>query len=199
MPRLRQVPRDAVTDPAIKGQYERIFSGRDPVKEPGTKDGTPGTWWTTGALVPDIHAHQVRNYNIYANPKNAIDPVYRELGQTRAGWLAGSQFVFSQHCKACRAVGLSDEQVAAIPGWKSADCFDDRQRAVLAYTDYLVSERGRVPDAVFEKLKGFLSEEAIFELTYIVTMYEMQSVIARALRLEFDDRDDLVVEIPVPR
>ena len=198
MPRLRQVPKDALTDPALKGQYERIFSGRNPVTEPGTKDGTPGTWWTVSALVPDIHAHQVGNYAIYANPKNAIAPLYRELGQTRAGWLVGSQFVYSQHCKAARSVGLSDEQVAAISSWQTADCFDDRQRAVLAYTDYLVSERGRVPDPVFEKLKSFLSDEAILELTYITTMYKMQATIARALRLEFDDRDEAVVEVPVP-
>jgi hypothetical protein len=31
-------------------------------------------------------------------------------------------------------------------------------------------------------------------LTYIIAMYEMHATIARALRLEMDDRDDPVVE-----
>ena len=34
--------------------------------------------------------------------RGTLDPALRELGQTRAGWLRGSQFVFSQHCKSCR-------------------------------------------------------------------------------------------------
>ena len=57
MTRLRQVPRDEVTSPAVKFAYDQLFGDRDPVAEPGTPDGTPGDWWTTFALVPDILEH----------------------------------------------------------------------------------------------------------------------------------------------
>ena len=66
---------------------------------------------------------------------------------------------------------------------------------MLAYTDALVGGDGRVPDALFEQLKAHFSDEAILELTYITCMYEMHAIISRALRLEFDDRDDPVVEV----
>jgi hypothetical protein len=36
------------------------------------------------------------------------------------------------------------------------------------------------------------------ELTYIVCMYGMHAVMSRALRLEYDDRDDPIVEIAAP-
>ena len=36
------------------------------------------------------------------------------------------------------------------------------------------------------------------EFTYITMMYTMHAVICRALRLEFDDRDDPIVEIAAP-
>ena len=81
-----------------------------------------------------------------------LDPLLRELGQTRAGWLTSSQFVYSQHCKSCRGLGMPEEKIAAIQHWQVADCFDARERALLAYTDYLVDQRGRVPDAVFDAL-----------------------------------------------
>ena len=45
-------------------------------------------------------------------------PELRELGQTRAGWLVGSQFVFSQHCKSCRALGFSEEKIEALKAWQ---------------------------------------------------------------------------------
>ena len=67
---------------------------------------------------------------------------------------------------------------------------------MLAYTDCLVESNGRVPDELFERLRSHLSDEQILELTYITAMYEMHAVICRALRLEFDDRDDPIVEVP---
>ena len=57
---------------------------------------------------------------------------------------------------------------------------------------------GRTPDGVFAALKGFLSDEEIMELTYIVCLYGMHEVMSRALRLEYDDRDDPIVEVPAP-
>src|SRR3546814_10504628 len=60
-------------------------------------------------------------------------PVLRELGQTRAGWVKGSQFVFSQHCKSLRGLGVSEEKIAAIAHWTVADCYNEQERAVLAY------------------------------------------------------------------
>ena len=69
---------------------------------------------------------------------------------------------------------------------------------VLAYADCLALDRGRTPEAVFAALKAFLSDAAILELTYIAGLYAMHAVMARALRLEFDDRDEAVVEVAAP-
>jgi alkylhydroperoxidase family enzyme len=79
-----------------------------------------------------------------------------------------------------------------------ADCFSPLERAVLAYTDALALQHGRVPDGVFDLLKAELSEVAILELTYITGTYVMHAITTRALRLEFDDLDDPCVEVPDP-
>jgi alkylhydroperoxidase family enzyme len=199
MPRLREVPRSEVTDETILRSYNLIFGERDPVAEPGTATGTRGDWWTVFALVPDIFEHAVRGFGIYRNPARKLDPVLRELGQTRAGWAKSSQFVFSQHCKSLRGLKVSEAKIAAIPHWQVADCYDDKERAVLAYADCLALQGGRTPEAVMDKLKSFLSQEEILELTYITCLYDMHAVMVRALRLEFDDRDDPIVEVPAPK
>src|SRR5690606_21733239 len=118
--------------------YDQLFGSRDPVAEPGTATGTRGAWWTVFALVPAVFDHAVRGFGLYQGPGLALDPKLRELGQARAGWARGSQFVFAQHCKALRNVGGTEAQVAAIPAWAVADCFSPVERAVLAYTDALV-------------------------------------------------------------
>ena len=58
---------------------------------------------------------------------------------------------------------------------------------------------GRVPDAVMTALKAELSDEQILELTYITTLYVQHAIMSRALRLEYDDRDEPVTEIGAPR
>ena len=47
-------------------------------------------------------------------------------------------------------------------------------------------------------MRAELSDEAILEFTYITMMYTMHAVISVALRLEYDDRADPVVEIAAP-
>ena len=197
MPRLHPVARADAT-PEIQKMYDLLFGDRDPVAEPGTETGTPGNWWTVFAIVPDVFAHAVAGFQLYRSRRRKLDPKLRELGQIRAGWARASQFVFSQHCKAARSGGLTDEQVEAIPAWSSSNVFSPEERAVLAYTDALVLDGGRVPDELFERLEGFLSHEEILEFSYVTMTYELHATLCRALRLEYDDVDERVVEIPAP-
>ena len=198
MPRLRQIPRAEATAPIVLSMYKRLFGDRDPVAEPGTATGTPGDWWTVFANSPDVLEHACRGFGLYASPNRKVAPELRELGQTRAGWLVGSQFVFSQHCKACRAYGFAPEKIEAIKAWGVSELFTPLERALLAYTDALVQGFGRVDDAVFDVLRQHLSDEAILEFTYITMMYTMHAVISVALRLEFDNRPDPIVEVAAP-
>ncbi|MCH7787939.1 MAG: carboxymuconolactone decarboxylase family protein [Acidobacteria bacterium] len=198
MPRINEVSREDVTAPIVSLMYDFIFGDRDPVAEPGTETGTPGDWWTVFANSPDVFEHAVAGFGLYQSSNRKLDPVLRELGQCRTGWAAQSQFVFSQHCKSLRGLEVSDERIAAIPHWQVADCFDETERVVLAYTDCLVLEHGRVPDGLFDALRARLSDEEIIELTYITTLYLHHAVMSRALRTEFDDIAEHVVEVAAP-
>jgi alkylhydroperoxidase family enzyme len=152
------------------------------------------------ALSPDILDHCVKGFGLYQSPSRSLDPMLRELGQIRAGYAASSQFVFSQHAKSMRELGMPEEQITHIPAWSVAPegTYNAAERAVLAYTDCLVYDHGRVPDALFAELQCHLDEVAILELTYITTLYFQHAVMSKALRTEFDDRDDPIVEVPGP-
>lgn len=201
MPRLKTISRAEADDFVLK-YYERLFGSRDPVSQPGTATGTPGDWWTTYALVPPIFRHAVSHFGMFGmfadESVSRLDPKIRELGILRAGWVAESQFVFSQHCKAARRLGVEEEKIASIDSWASADCYDEGERALLAYTDAIVLQRGRVPDALFEAVKKVLSDEDILEFTYHVVGYVGHATICRALKLEYDNVADRIVEVPVP-
>lgn len=197
MPRLREVHKNEA-HPTAQTLYEMLFGDRDPVDSPGTATGTPGNWWTVFAGVPECFDHTVSGFAFYRSANRKLSPQLRELGQLRTGYARGSKFVFSQHCKASRDVGLSEEKIQAIKAWSVATCYSPVERAVLAYTDCLVLEGGRVPDAVFDALREELDDTEILEFTYITCTYDMHATMSRALRLEYDDVDDPITEVAAP-
>ena len=194
---MRQVPRNEAPERVLP-IYQRLFGDRDPVAEPGTATGTPGNWWTVFAQTPDLLDHMVAGFALFSSPTRELPAKLRELALTRTGFAAGSQFVFSQHCKAARREGVTDAQLSAIPSWAVTDLWSPIERAVLAYTDDLVLAGGRVPDATISALKTHLSEPALIELTYAIASYTLHATMSRALRLEFDDVDERIVEIAAP-
>lgn len=198
MPRLHQVRRSETDAPVVTLMYDLLFGDRDPVDEPGTDTGSPGDWWPAFANVPDVLEHAVQGFGLYQSPDRRLDPVLRELAQTRAGYAAGSQFVFSQHCKSLRGLGVSEERIAAVDHWPAASCFSPVERLVLAYADCLVYDLGRVPDPLFAALREHLDDEQLLELTYITALYLQHAVMSRALRTEFDDVEERVVEVAAP-
>ena len=175
--------------------YDFLFGDRDPVAEPGTSSGTPGDWWTVFALVPAVFDHAVGGFGVYRGSESVLDPKLRELGQCRAGWARGSQFVFSQHCKAMRTAGFTEEQVQAIP-FGAARRAGRRSRPPCSRTPTASCyDGGRVPDSVFDALKAELTDEQILYLTYITALYDMHAVMSKALRTEYDNREEPIVEI----
>lgn len=194
MPRLNQVhKKDAA--PNVDKLYDMVFGDRDPVAEPGTHSGTIGDFWTVFANSPDMFDHIVSGFGFYRSRRRRVEPIHRELAQTRVGWLTQSKFVFSQHCKTLRDLGVSEERIDAVKVGPSSRLFDPNERTVLAYADCLVSDLGRTPERLFDELRTFMDDEQILELTYISGLYLMHGVFSRALRLEFDNRDDAVSEV----
>ena len=197
MPRLREVPRAEVHEFGAV-IYDMLFGDRDPVAEPGPPPARRATGGRCSPSAPTPSTTPAAGLRSTGRPPASSIPSCGSSARSAPAGPAGRQFVFSQHCKAARDAGLTDEQVDAVPHWQVADCFSPVERAVLAYTDALVLQHGRVPDGVFDLLKAELSEVAILELTYVTGTYVMHAITTRALRLEFDDVDDPCVEVPDP-
>ncbi len=184
--RLHQVTRAEATSPVVTTMYDYLFEDRCPVEEPGTATGTRGDWWTVFANSPDVLEHAVQGFLLYQSPKRELDPVLRELAQTRIGFAARSGFVSSQHVLALRDLGESEERIRAVEVDPTSDVFTETEKQVLAFADHLVHDHGSVPDEVFVPLKEAIGDVAVLELTYIAAMYLMQAVMSKALRTEGD-------------
>lgn len=196
MPRIKPMPRSQAREDVQKG-YDKMFGeGVDPVADPNASSatGTPGHYLSVWAHAPDVR-NAIFNF---AWAKASLDPKLRELALVRTGYVVGSQFVFSQHCKMARDVGVDPKKVTEIPFWPISELFDAKERAVLAFTDCIVSQQGRVHDRIAAALKSHISDKEVLELTYFTTLYITHALHCKALKLEYDDVPDRIVEIPIP-
>src|SRR5260370_1259959 len=106
--------------------------------------------------------------------KGELDPILCELAITRTGILCEPPYEVVAHKRIGKAVGVTDEQNAALEDWRSATCFDDLQRAALAFTDEVVKLR-RPTDATFKTIAAKLTPAALIELQLSVGFYIMTS------------------------
>src|ERR1700744_474241 len=125
-------------------------------------------------------AHSPRYLEQYCRLGRAIrsagelDPVIRELAITRTGILCQAPYEIVAHKRIGKNVGVTDEQNAALEDWKSATCFNEVQRAALAFTDEVVAMR--LPtDATFNAIAAKLTPAALIELQLAVGFYIMTS------------------------
>jgi alkylhydroperoxidase family enzyme len=107
MGRLKQVSK-AEASPEIQELYKQFFGDRDPVAQPGTATGTPGDYWTTFALVPDLLFNARTSLSLLLSPGRVLPANLRELAIIRTGIVGDSRFEYSQHLKVARMVKVQN-------------------------------------------------------------------------------------------
>jgi 4-carboxymuconolactone decarboxylase len=113
-----------------------------------------------------------------------IDGQCRELAVIRVAILNNVEYVIRAHGPAyALKEGLTPEQVAALSDWQPSNLFDEKQRALLAYTDAVTRDID-VPDAVFADVRKHFSERQTVELTLLIGAYNMLTRFLKALKVD---------------
>src|SRR3979409_390203 len=115
--------------------------------------------------------------------KGELDPVVRELAITRTGILCEAPYEIVAHKRIGKSVGGSDEQNAALEDWQAATCFNELQRAALAFTDE-IGRPHRPSDATFNAVAAKLTPAALVELQLSVGFYIMTSKFLEAFGID---------------
>src|SRR6201991_1452051 len=123
--------------------------------------------------------------------KGELDPVVRELAITRTGILCEAPYEVVAHKRIGKAVGVTDEQNAALEDWKPATCFNEVQRAALAFTDEIVTLR-KPADATLNAIAAKLTPGALIELQLAVGFYIMTSKFLETFGVDMQAGDEAV-------
>lgn len=118
--------------------------------------------------------------------RQALSARLRELAILRVARLADAEYEWVQHVPIARAAGVRDEQIAALEhGALEADCFDEVDRLVLAFTDDVV-RTGRPPRERFEALARHLPPRELVELVLAIGFYLAIGKLMTAFEIDLD-------------
>ncbi|MEN4920840.1 carboxymuconolactone decarboxylase family protein [Achromobacter spanius] len=91
------------------------------------------------------------------------------LIEIRASQINGCGFCLDMHVKQAKIAGERELRLHHVAIWRESTLFSPRERACLAWTEALTTLGVHgVPDEVYERVRGELSEKEISDLSFAV-------------------------------
>lgn len=104
-----------------------------------------------------------------ATGESVIEQKTRDLVNIRASQINGCGFCLDMHVKEAKIHGESELRVYHVAIWRESNLFAPRERAALAWTEAVTKlPEGGIPDELYERVRGQLSEKEISDLTFAI-------------------------------
>jgi 4-carboxymuconolactone decarboxylase len=120
----------------------------------------------------------------------SISPVDRELLILACGALFEAPYEEAQHGPISRAVGITDEQRAAVAHhrWK-ASCFTTAQHVLLTFVAR-IAHQPTAPDPLASELRAHFDDRQVVEIVVLVGYYFLIARLSTVLRIPVDAPHD---------
>jgi AhpD family alkylhydroperoxidase len=135
-----------------------------------------------GRLAPRVYKAMLA---LDAAAGEGLEPPLKELIRVRASQLNGCVYCIDMHTTDARKGGESEQRIYALPAWREAPYYTDRERAAFALTDAvtLISET-HVPRDVYDEAAAQFTEPELAQLISLILTINAWNRIAVTVRLE---------------
>ncbi|KWV40623.1 alkylhydroperoxidase [Rhizobium altiplani] len=100
---------------------------------------------------------------------STIEQKIRDLVNIRASQINGCAFCLDMHVKEAKIHGESELRLYHVAIWRESNLFVPRERAALAWTEAVTKlPEGGIPDELYERVRGQLSEKEVSDLTFSI-------------------------------
>lgn len=138
----------------------------------------PGLLWGRS---PWAFATLALLYGALNRRSSPLDPVLRSLITVRVSQINHCAFCIDINSSTLLKRGVAMEKVMALQSWRESNLFDERERAALDYTEAMTYSDRQVDDDMFERLKLHFGDDALVELTGLISFQNMSSKFNAAL------------------
>ena len=120
-----------------------------------------------------------------------LDTRLRELAIMRIGWLAASDYEWTQHWRVALGLGVSADDLVGVQNWQAHSGFGPVERAVLAASDDVVRD-GAVSGDSWAACERELGPDpaVLIELVTAIGAWRMIASILHSLKVPLEDGVD---------
>lgn len=178
-------------------------------------DPLPRETWSDevrGLLDPDDSGRPVLNlyatlarHPVFFGPR-AVQSAYIRTGATlsdrareililRIGWLCGSEYEWSQHVRAARRIGMTDDEIQRIAMGAAARGWDPFEATLIRATDELHRD-DTISDATWRALASRYSVPELIDVVITVGGYRMVSIALNSLGTQLETGRPRFPDVP---
>jgi alkylhydroperoxidase family enzyme len=103
-----------------------------------------------------------------------IDRRRQALAQLKAATLTQCEYRIDLGSQIVRQWGLTDEELLALPAYRTSPLFTDVEKLVLDYAVGMSRTPMNVPDELFARLREHFSDTQLVELTHLIALENMR-------------------------
>ncbi|HZA10877.1 carboxymuconolactone decarboxylase family protein [Mycobacterium sp.] len=109
------------------------------------------------------------------NKVHLLDLRHRALAELKAATTTRCEYCIDLGSRISRDWGLSDEELLALPNYRTAPCFSDVDKLVLDYATAMSRTPVEVSDELFDALREHFDVPQLVELTHIVALENLRA------------------------
>jgi alkylhydroperoxidase family enzyme len=113
---------------------------------------------------------------------STLEPKQRELAILRVAWRTGSGYEWHQHRRMGGDVGLSEEQLAAVPAGADAAVWSESERALLCGVDEMI-DAFAISQDTWDVLAASYGPAQLLELLFVVGGYLCLAAVLNSIGL----------------
>ena len=118
--------------------------------------------------------------------RSHLDPRLRELAIIRVGQINQVDYERAHHIEIGQRHGVTDTDLENLAAWETSSHFNDRERAVLRYTEE-VTRNARPNPATMDALRTHFDEAGLVEVVAAVSFYNMMCRVLNSLDVDLEE------------
>jgi alkylhydroperoxidase family enzyme len=117
--------------------------------------------------------------------RNKVAARTRELIILRIGWRTGSEYVFCNHVRFSRELGIPDKEILGVRDPRRCYAYNETDRTVLHFADEL-HERAEVTRSTWAALEKAFGPDELVELLLIAGFWRMAAGFVKSAKIQLD-------------
>ena len=105
---------------------------------------------------------------------DSLDRRFHALVELKAATLVQCEYCIDLGSQIARQWGLTDEELLALPSYRTSQLFSEVEQLVLDYAVGMSRTPVEVPDELFKRLREQFDERQIVELTHLIAIENMR-------------------------